>query len=87
MTVCADDSGHVTYAVRDGRWHAIHVDPVIWFSEPGTVSIVDVDHLWTRWDDYLKLEAANGTWIWKFTGRTCINRFGGGTMHEAKWPD
>jgi hypothetical protein len=87
MTVCAERTGHVCFDTRDGQWIATHVDPVIWFSEPGARSIIDDDRMWTRWDDYIKLNVANGTWIWKFTGRTCTNRFADNTMHEAKWPD
>lgn len=88
MTECPPDTGHVTLNVIAREWHCIHVEPCIWFSEPGMRSIApSTDSLWTRWDDYIKLEAANGTWIWKFTGRTCINRFAGNTLHEARWPD
>lgn len=84
---CEGNTGHVTYELRDGKWFASHVDPVIWFAELGTPSIADVDHLWTYWDNYAKLTISNGTWIWRFTGRTCVNRFGGNVLREAKWPD
>jgi hypothetical protein len=86
LAVCAENTGHVTLEVRNGQWIATHIDPVIWFSEPGAPHLDD-ERLWTRWDDYIKLDVGNGTWIWKFTGRTCINRFAGNTLHEAKWPD
>jgi hypothetical protein len=68
-------------------------DPVMWFAKH-TLDMIKAepfDDGWTFDGTHLTLNAANGRWVWKLTGRSKRHDYGPGLapllLVEAAWPD
>lgn len=70
------------------QWECTQAAPEVWFGEPFLSSQLS-GNPWSRAGDYVKLNAANGSWIWKLTNdtTTATNIDGMFEMRRAVWPD
>jgi hypothetical protein len=68
-------------------------DPVMWFAKHSLdmIKAEPFDDGWTFDGTHLTLNAANGRWVWKLTGRSKRQEYGSGlaplVLVEAVWPD
>lgn len=71
------------------EWLCTRAAPVVWFGEPFLAATRLHSPWWARTGDYIKLTAANGSWVWKLTGETkAVEGIDGPLiMHRAVWPD
>lgn len=85
-------SGMVRFR-RDGdRLCVDHATPVMWFARHALDQSRPNPDVGLSFDGaQVTLHAANGEWIWKLTGRSCLHRVGPGAepmlMLEGVWPD
>jgi len=77
-----------------------HADPVVWFAQHALRMIRETEPVFGRgvgpvgWEfdgTHVILDATNGRWVWKLTGRSHSHHYGHGStplvMLEGVWPD
>lgn len=77
--------GAISFHSHDHRLHVDQATPVYWFGQhelaPGSLFSFDGRHV--------TLRAANGTWVWKLTGKEKTETYQGVRVRvvEGIWPD
>lgn len=86
-------SGRIELRREPDGAYVDHADPVIWFAKH-TLDMIRAepfDNGWTFDGTHVTLDAANGRWVWKLTGRSRSDDHGPGlaplVMLEGVWPD
>jgi hypothetical protein len=86
-------SGRIELRREPDGVYVDHADPVVWFAKHTLDMIRDepFDNGWTFDGTHVTLDAANGRWVWKLTGRSRSHDYGPGLAPlvtlEGVWPD
>jgi hypothetical protein len=87
------DSGRIELRREPDGVYVDRADPVMWFAKHSLdmIKAEPFDDGWTFDGTHVTLDAANGRWVWKLTGRSRCHDYGIGlaplVLVEAVWPD